>query len=274
MTLSNTDFYRIRQKLYDHCGINLTPQKKSLVKSRLARLVRNSPFDSFTQYVDFVLSVQGEQDFHILVDAISTNVTSFFREKEHFDYLTQSQLPRLLKRAKDTGIRKIRAFSAGCSSGQEPYSIAMSLWDGLNSPQSWDLKILATDISAQMLQVASLGAYDQMKTKPLTLSQRSRHFVYARQQGDKMFQAKDSLKKLITFRYLNLLNDWPFKGSFDLIFCRNVMIYFDKQTQMRLVSRFWDHLTPHGILYIGHSESLTGIKQKFRYLMPAIYAKS
>ncbi|MCH9022783.1 MAG: hypothetical protein IID32_08450 [Planctomycetes bacterium] len=116
-----------------------------------------------------------------MVDAISTNVTSFFREKEHFDYLTQSQLPHLLQTAKNTGIRKIRAFSAGCSSGQEPYSLAMTLLDGLDSPQSWNLKILATDISAQMLQIASHGAYDQKNTEPLTLSQRNRYFLYSRQ---------------------------------------------------------------------------------------------
>ena len=241
--------------------------------SRLIKLVRNGDFESFSEYIDFVLSDQGQQHFHVLVDAISTNVTSFFREKEHFDFITHKQLSNLQQRANESGSRKIRVLSAGCSSGEEPYSIAMTLLEGLAVAQQWDIKILATDISAKMLQCASNGIYEDKKMDPLTINQRSKYFTPSRHEGEKLFEVKASLKKLISFRYLNLHNEWPFKGSFDLIFCRNVMIYFNKQTQMSLINRFWDRLNPEGILYIGHSESLTGLKQKFRYVLPAIYAK-
>jgi len=271
LILTEEDFLRVSDVIYNHCGINLHDGKHSLVRARLAKRIRSTNFDNFSDYIDYVLSEKGRQEFVAFVDSLSTNLTSFFREKVHFDYLQDTFLPNLIQEKEKKNQHRIRAWSAGCSSGEEPYTIAITLLE--NIPQNWDCKILASDVSTRILQMAQAGTYDAERVAPLTPQQKNKFLVPNRIEGHKVYQVNSQLQKMIAFRYLNLMEPWPFKGPFDFIFCRNVMIYFDKSTQQKLVNRFWDVLAPNGLLCIGHSESLTSIKHKFQYVIPATYKK-
>jgi len=271
--LSEKDFQRVSNVIYKHCGIDLNDGKKTLVRTRLVKRMRVLKFDSFKKYIDFALSQAGQQEFHSLVDSLSTNLTSFFREKDHFQYLINQFLPKLLEKKSRLSERKIRIWSAGCSSGEEPYSLAITLMENIPDYQKWDVKILASDVSTQILNRAKQGTYDQSRVKPLTKEQKRRFLVPNNIEGEKVYQVSRELQNIICFRYLNLMKEWPCKGPFDIIFCRNVMIYFDKPTQAGLVERFGKCLTKKGVLCIGHSESLAGIEHKYRFVQPATYIK-
>ena len=271
--LSERDFRRVSDVIYKHCGINLHGGKEPLVRTRLAKRMRALQYDSFRKYIDFALSQAGQREFHSLVDSLSTNLTSFFREKSHFQYLIEHFLPKLLNKKSNLSKHKIRIWSAGCSSGEEPYSLAITLIENIPDYQKWDVKILASDVSTQILDRAKQGTYDQARVKPLTQEQKRRFLIPNRIEGENVYQVSRELQSIITFRYLNLMKEWPFNGPFDIIFCRNVMIYFDKPTQARLVERFGRCLTKEGVLCVGHSESLAGIEHKYRFVQPATYIK-
>lgn len=271
--LSEKDFQRVSNVIYKHCGIDLNDGKKTLVRARLAKRMRALQYGSFREYIDFALSDAGQQEFHSLVDSLSTNLTSFFREKDHFQYLINQFLPKLLEKKSRLSERKIRIWSAGCSSGEEPYSLAITLIENIPDYQKWDVKILASDVSTQILDRAKQGTYAQSRVEPLTKEQKRRFLVPNNIEGEKVYQVSRELQNIICFRYLNLMKEWPCKGPFDIIFCRNVMIYFDKPTQAKLVERFGKCLTKGGILCIGHSESLAGIEHKYRFVQPATYIK-
>jgi chemotaxis protein methyltransferase CheR len=270
---SERDFQTISRLVYETCGIHLHMGKRELVRARLAKLLRQGRFDSFADYIHHVEQDTSGQELIQLIDAISTNLTSFFRENDHFVYLQNEYLSACLARKHEQRSYRLRVWSAGCSSGEEPYTIGIVLSEVLPSDRPWDVKILATDISTRVLGIAREGVYDEQKVKsvPKLLKQRYLH----RQPGstDRMYQVSDSLKDMILFRRLNLQEPWPVKGPIDVIFCRNVMIYFDKQTQQRLIERFWEVLAPGGVLFTGHSESLTGIAHSFKYVQPTIYSK-
>ena len=272
--LTDEQFEMISRLIYRHCGINLHDGKKALVRARLAKRLRASRFDNVAEYLDYACSQDGADEFVNLVDSISTNLTSFFREKMHFDYVSNKCLPRLIQSQPKTSSPKVRAWSAGCSTGEEAYSLAITLLEGLPGFSEWDIKILANDISTQVLEQARTGVYDQERVAPLSVGQLNRFFTFSRVPGNKQYTVGAQLRNITRFRYLNLMEEWPFDGRFDLIFCRNVMIYFDKPTQNRLINKFYDHLASGGILCIGHSESLTGIMHKLRYVQPAIYMKA
>lgn len=271
INLTESDFRQVSDIIYKHCGINLHEGKRPLVRARLAKRLREGKFKSFSQYIKYALSAEGADEFHNLVDSISTNLTSFFREKAHFAYLKDKWLPSLI--AGKGNRRRIRAWSAGCSSGEEPYTMAIVLSEVLQNQPHWDAKILASDVSTRMIEVAKMGTYDPERVEPLTAAQKQRFLAPNIIENRKVYQVSSALKQMISFRYLNLMHDWPFKGPFDFIFCRNVMIYFDKPTQEKLVNRFYDCLAPGGLLCIGHSESLTNIDHKYKYVMPATYCK-
>lgn len=267
ITLQDQDFQRLSQMVYRHCGINLHEGKRQLVQARLAKRMRDGRFQTTGDYIDHVIADQTGDELTSLIDVLSTNLTSFFRERAHFDFLTNRFLPDLAK--KNPG-RRLRAWSAGCSTGEEAYTIAMTL---LESVPDWDLKILATDISTRVLRQAKEGVYDPDRVAGIAPALRAKYFASRPGQPGK-HQVAAAARNLVSFRYLNLMAQWPFKGPFDFIFCRNVMIYFDKPTQETLVQRYWDCLSPGGVLFTGHSESLTGISHRFRYVEPSIYAKS
>jgi chemotaxis protein methyltransferase CheR len=271
--LTEADFRRISEMVYRHCGINLHEGKKELVRARIAKRLRQCGFDSLSNYLDYVLADGSGHEFAMLIDAMSTNLTSFYREPDHFQYLAEMALPEVLRRKQARQESRIRLWSAGCSTGEEPYTLAMTLFDAIGDPGRWDIKILATDISTHVLAVAREGVYSKARLDSLPPGYRQRFFRLCNVAGEKGFAVAPELRQVICFNHLNLMENWPFTGPFDFIFCRNVMIYFDKPTQQRLINRFWDMLAPEGVLFTGHSESLTGIEHRFQYIRPTIYGK-
>jgi chemotaxis protein methyltransferase CheR len=276
VVLTERDFRKISDLVYEHCGINLHAGKKELVRARLAKRLRYGHFRTFPEYMKHVLEDTTGKEFSILIDSLSTNLTSFFREGQHFNFLRNKFLPSLMERKREKHDFRVRAWSAGCSSGEEPYSVAITLLDAVQGRGRWDARVLATDISTSVLEVAKTGIYDKQRVEPVAPMQRQKYFRVSREENQKIFEVNQTLRDIVIFKYLNLMGSWPIdtrNGGLDFIFCRNVMIYFDKPTQRRLVNRFWDLLSSGGILFTGHSESLTGIEHKFRYVQPTIYAK-
>lgn len=273
LVLSDIEFRKISDMVYEHCGINLHAGKKELVRARLAKRLRLGHFKTFQEYMRHVHRDKSGKEFSVLIDSLSTNLTSFFREQKHFEFLRKQFLPAMLERKRRKSNYKIRAWSAGCSSGEEPYSIAITLLDSVQGQGRWDVKVLATDISTSVLEKAQRGIYDAERIEPVSRIQRPKYLAVRQVKRDRVFEVKNSLKDVVVFRYLNLMKKWPVKGPLDFIFCRNVMIYFDKPTQQSLISRYWDLLDSGGVLFTGHSESLTGIEHKFNYIQPTIYAK-
>ena len=273
VALSDKEFQKISNLVYKHCGINLHQGKKELVRARLAKWLRQNNFHTFEEYIQYVLEDGTGQEFSRLIDSLSTNLTGFFREPQHFEFLGNEFLPSLLERKRKSRNFRIRGWSAGCSSGEEPYSIAITLLEAAQGRGRWDVKLLGTDISTRMLDVARRGAYDGRRIATIPPARINAYFTMSRTNGRKTYQVKDDLKEIVIFEYLNLMTSWRIKGPVDFIFCRNVMIYFDKSTQQDLILRFWDLLDSGGILFTGHSESLAGVKHQFRYIQPTIYSK-
>ena len=273
-SLTQEEFQRLSDAVYDHCGINLHKGKKELVDARFAKVLRASRFQSAREYIDFVLQHKQSAEFYTLIDALCTNVTSFFREMGHFEYLGKVFLPALLDKKRNLQEARIRGWSAACSSGEEPYSIAMTLLDALPARTHVDIKLLATDISNNMLTKARQGMYERAQTATFPASLQNKYLIASTRGRRSVCEVVDVVRDVVQFAYLNLMEPWPFNGPFDFIFCRNVMIYFDKPTQQRLVNRFYDLLDSGGMFFTGHSESLAGISHKFRYVQPTVYAKA
>lgn len=274
--LSEDQFRRISDLVYEHCGINLHDGKKELVRSRLAKLLRKYRCAGFDDYLRLLEGDTSGAAFSEMIDLISTNLTSFFREPQHFDFLSGRFLPELMEARLRQHNLRLRAWSAGCSSGEEPYSIAITLAEATGNSPEWDWKLLASDISTRILEKAQAGLYEESRVASVSPSLRSRYLIRqkdSKNSGDTLFRVHPDLRRHIAFRYLNLMEPWPFRGPMDFIFCRNVMIYFDKPTQQKLIDRFWEILAPGGILFTGHSESLTGIRHRFTYIQPTIYRK-
>lgn len=266
-------FKRLCDIVYRHCGITLHDGKQELVRARIARQLRNRPiYNSADEYLESVMSDLGSEEFASLIDALSTNLTSFFRESSHFTYLSQKLLPKILEKKSSQVAPRIRGWSAACSTGEEPYTIAITLLEALGNQRA-DAKILATDISRNVLRTAKAGVYPAERIKSVLEPMRSRYFQNGVKRPGEV-QVAPALKNMVAFNYLNLMEQWPFTGPFDFIFCRNVMIYFDKPTQEKLVNRFYHCLEKGGILFTGHSESLTGISHPFQYVQPTIYLKA
>jgi chemotaxis protein methyltransferase CheR len=271
--LTEKEFRHISDLVYEHCGINLHDGKRELVRARLAKRLRQGNFDTFAGYIKHVLNDSTGREFSVLVDSLSTNLTKFFREDQHFKYMSDTLLPRIICTKQTLGEFRIRAWSAGCSSGEEPYSIAITLLEAIQGKGRWDVKLLATDVSTRVLEKAKQGLYEKNRIEPISLPLRSRYLKQRREAGKERYEVGPALRSLVIFRYLNLMKDWPISGPLDFIFCRNVMIYFDKPTQERLINRYYDLLGPGGVLFTGHSESLTGIEHAFQYVQPTIYMK-
>lgn len=271
--LSNRDFERIQRAVYDHCGINLTSEKRELVRARLSKMLRHHQLSSYEEYLDQVLAEPSGAGFTIFIDRLSTNLTSFFREQRHFEYLQNSLIPRLLHEAAGTHRIRLRGWSAACSSGEEPYSLAMTLLEALPNAQRIDLKILASDISTAVLRKASEGRYPVERLAQVPPVLQKKYFTPVRDSSGPGLLANQELRNMLLFKQLNLTKEWPITTPLDFIFCRNVLIYFDQPTRQRLITRFHRILKPGGVLFIGHSESLSSIQHKFKSVSPAIYAK-
>lgn len=272
LELSDAEFQAFSDLVYKKAGINLHAGKKELVRARLAKRLREDGFDSFGEYYQFVINDETGDELVQLLDSISTNLTNFFREPKHFQFMVQVFLPEISRAAAKKG-RRLRIWSAGCSTGEEPYSIAITVLENMPDLEQWDVKILATDLSTKVLATARRGIYPFERLADISPEVLRRWFQKGQGDWAGWFKVKDQVKRLIVFRRLNLIEPFPFQRSFDLIFCRNVMIYFDKKTQADLTARLHQVLADGGYLLIGHSESLTGVNQAFNYIQPTIYRK-
>ncbi len=265
--LTPAQFRRITDLLYNICGIEMKEGKEPLVKARLWKRVKNLGLRGFKEYIDLVQGPSGQDELLQMVDVLTTNKTSFFREAQHFDLL------RECLRSEFRGKKRLRFWCAGCSTGQEPYTMAITLLKDMAENSRNDVRILATDISSRVLETAKAGVYEMESFEGVDQSVLRRHFTPHTEGGMKKYRVTDQVRSMISFARLNLMEGWPMKGPFDIIFCRNVMIYFDKETQERLVGRFRDILVPGGYLFVGHSESLTGRVEGFSYVQPAVYRR-
>lgn len=267
--MSETDFRFIRSIAKQRTGIELGDHKREMIYSRIVRRIRALKLEDFASYCDY-LEANPEAELTNFINAITTNLTSFFREKHHFDYLLETVIPEIKK--KNQASKRIRIWSAGCSTGEEPYSIAMTLHKALGNEQ-WDAKILATDLDTNVVAHGRRGIYSRDRVEGLPDSIIQENFHRVQNGHEQSYELKDKLKSYITFNHLNLLGPWPMKNQFDVIFCRNVVIYFSKETQRTLFDRYANTLIDNGCLFIGHSESLHGVSKRFESLGKTMYRK-
>ncbi|NQZ33344.1 MAG: protein-glutamate O-methyltransferase CheR [Oceanospirillaceae bacterium] len=258
-------FSKVKEDLYGYAGIVLADHKKDMAYNRLVRRVRALGLLSFDSYFTYISSNQSE--FEQFINALTTNLSSFFRENHHFSYIKSNILPDMRASGQD----KIRVWSAGCSHGEEAYSIAMTLHDALLNINQVDVKILATDIDSTVLSTAQLGVYDIASMEGLFAQSVQKYFLKGVGVREGKVQIRQELKEIVDFKFLNLMNEWPMQGRFDFIFCRNVMIYFNKETQQYLVEKFAQYLKPGGYLFVGHSEALGFQQRKFKLIGKTIY---
>lgn len=267
--LADQHFDKLCGLVYRHTGISLTDAKRELVRRRFSPRIRELGLRGFSDYCDLIDQGDGSE-LTLFTNAITTNLTSFFRENHHFEYLKKEILPNFYKRH---GHRKLRIWSAGCSTGEEPYSIAISLREALLDIDRWDIKILATDIDTDILHTASKGVYDAKRLEGFSPEWISKWFRKGRGANAGCFQAKEKLKELIYFQHLNLMENWPMRGTFDIIFCRNVIIYFDFDTKKKLVERFNKIQRDGEFLFLGHSENLHNVTNRYELVGKSLYKK-
>jgi len=269
ISLSDREFQRIQQRVYKVAGISLSDAKRTLVVSRLSKIVRALRLESFDAYIDHLERSNDPRDGQDFVNALTTNLTRFYREDHHFAHLetyVQGLIARRPRVGPD-GRPRLRIWSAGCSTGQEPYTIALCLLAAFPELKRWDFRILATDIDTNVLAKAAQGTYPEAELAGLS-GPRAALFEKA---GEGQVRIPAAARGLIAFKPLNLIQPWPVKGPFDAIFCRNVAIYFDKPTQAEVFSRFGKVLAPEGFLYIGHSENLGAGGDGFKLVGKTIY---
>ncbi len=262
--MTDADFWSLSELAYKHTGIVLGEHKKNLVYGRLSRRLRRLKIANFKDYVQLLESGDAVE-FDEFLNTVTTNLTSFFREGHHFAYLRETVLPLI----QTQNPSKVRIWSAGCSTGEEPYSIAMTIRDYFNKPNS--VKILATDLDRNVLQHARTGVYEASRVESLPAGIINNHFIVDKGMGN--VTVNDKLKSMIVFNRLNLLGNWPITKKFDVIFCRNVLIYFDRETQQKLISRYVDQLNSKGFLFIGHSENISRENTDLEFIGQTIYRK-
>ena len=267
--ISAKEFSQLANLIKSNFGVNLGEEKKSLLVGRLHSVLAQKNFTSFSEYYDYVVSDKSGDAIVTLIDKLTTNHTYFMRETDHFHYFRDRVLPYLEK----VEISKdLRIWSAGCSTGEEPYTLAMIMADYFGSSKvSWETKILATDISTKVLESATKGIYLNEQIAPLPVNWQQKYLKKIDSEKNMMV---DKIKNEIIFRVFNLMKPvFPFKKRFQVIFCRNVMIYFDAATKRDLVNKFYEHMEPGGYLFIGHSESLNREETHYRYIQPSVYRK-
>lgn len=271
--MSQSDYTNFSALIYKKAGINLHEGKKSLLKARLTKYLRKTRFRSPEEYYEYLVNQDTGEEMVQLLDVISTNLTYFFREPKHYAFLENRALVQLIKILTNIEKQTIRVWSAGCSSGEEAYSLGIVLNEFIRSHNGPAAQILATDISTRVLEKASEGIYEKEKLEKIPYDLRSRYFQKGINKRSGYFRVKPQLRKMITFRRLNLMEPFPPGKKYHIIFCRNVMIYFDKHTQEQIVQKFYGALEKGGFFFIGHSESLTNIKHAFQYIQPSVYRK-
>ncbi|WP_394523097.1 CheR family methyltransferase [Lacrimispora sp. JR3] len=268
LTLSQQDFTRLVQFVKKNYGIDLS-KKMQLIMGRLSNTIITLGYSSFTEYIDHVTSSKNPADLEVMLNKLTTNYTYFMREEAHFNFFRDTILPYLVRTKKN---KVLSIWSAGCSSGEEPYTISMLIKETLGAQAAlWDTRVLATDISQNALKAAKQAVYDEESLKNLSPAWKSKYFVKTEQQG--IYSVSPVIKSNVIFQTFNLMDPIRFRLKFDVIFCRNVMIYFDQETKDGLIQRFYDATAPGGYLLIGHSETINKEKTPFKYIMPATYRK-
>jgi len=269
VSITKDEFRQLTEYIKSNYGIHLKDEKQSLITGRLHLVLQQLNFNSFTEYFKYVVSDKSGKAAHTLIDKITTNHTFFMRETKHFELLKEKVLPLLAKTVKD---KDLRIWSAGCSSGEEPYTLVMLMDEFFGSQKMfWDTKVLATDISSRVLDIAVSGVYPNESLAALPSHWKLNYF---KRGTDDMSIVVDKIRNEVIFRKLNLMEEtFPFRRKFHVIYCRNVMIYFDAATKMELVRKFYECTEPGGYLFIGHSESLDRDKTKYKYIMPSVYRK-
>jgi chemotaxis protein methyltransferase CheR len=271
-TIATEDYEFIRKLVYDQSRINLGSDKMELVRSRVQKRLRALGLSDFESYCRLLASPDGQEEFTSLLDVISTNVTEFFREWGHFEYLRDTVLPAWQSQSKRNPREPFRVWSAACSSGQEPYSIAILLADFFRAQPAQEWRVVATDISTRMLAAAEEAVYRGERIKTPNPEWLRAYFQKGVGSWEGSFRIKPAIRERVSFRHLNLFNwPYPFTEKFDVIFCRNVMIYFDRPTQELLIPRLAEQLIPGGHLMVGHSESLVGIQHRLKSVRPSVY---
>lgn len=265
--MSIANFETIKRIAMEWTGISLSDHKRNMIYGRLSRRLRALGLSDFNQYCN-LLEASPAAEKTEFINSITTNLTAFFREIHHFEYLASTVIPSLMRA--NAASRKIRIWSAGCSTGEEPYSIAM-VFNSFSALKGWDVKILATDLDSNVVAKGASAVYPVDRAEGVPDKYRQ---FFKRDKTTNNVQIKDSVRELIRFRQLNLLHEWPMRGSFDIIFCRNVVIYFDLPTQKKLFNRYADMLVDNGHLFIGHSENLYKVTDRFNSIGRTIYQKA
>ncbi|MCI0507740.1 MAG: protein-glutamate O-methyltransferase CheR [Gammaproteobacteria bacterium] len=268
---TDKDFSVLRKLVNQYTGISLSEAKRELVYCRLSRRLRHLNLKSFKNYCELLQDNKSNDEIIHFTNAITTNLTAFFRESHHFDFLNRHILMPYAKRG--NGNQRLRIWSAGCSTGEEPYSIAMTIMDSRIVIDNTNVRILATDVDSSVLATARAGIYPLEKLKSIPPHKTQRWFLKGSKINTGYGQVKPALQEFIRFRELNLMDAWPMRGPFDVIFCRNVVIYFNKETQRELIDRFADLLMDDGFLFLGHSESLFKVSDRFRLVSQTVYQK-
>lgn len=272
-TLSNDDFKRLSTFIYKEYGIKMPEVKRTMLQSRLHKRLRELNMTNYKDYVDYVFSKEGQDNEVIhMIDVVSTNKTDFFREPVHFDFLHTTVLPELLR--SDRPNRLIKLWSAGCSSGEEPYTLAMSMSDYMIEHPGFDYSILATDISTRILKSAVEAIYKENRVEMLPIQIKKRYLLRSKDRTNPTVRIIPELRRRVTFQRLNFMdNSYNVPDNMDIIFCRNVLIYFDRDTQEKVINKLCTKLKPDGFFFLGHSESITNFNVPLRQLKPTIFRK-
>ncbi len=275
LRLTSRDFERFSRLVYDQCGIKLPAHKQSMLEARLRKRLRALGLGSFEEYAELIFSGrEPEGELIRLIDVVTTNKTDFFREPAHFDFLVRSALPELIVRDEAGVSRPLRVWSAGCSTGKEPYTLAMVLSEFQATHPGFRFEILGTDISTDVLDKAARGIYAEEKAEPVPAALRRKYLLRSKDPAQRQVRIVPELRSQVRFRRLNFMDaDYGLRESFDVIFCRNVLIYFDRQTQERLLTRFAGYLEKGSFLFLGHSETLLGLNLPLRQMAPSVYVR-
>lgn len=266
--ITNEEFRRLAVYIKDNFGIHLNSEKKALAAGRLSFVLQSLNMDNFSDYLNYIMNDRSGEAARTFINKMTTNHTFFMREADHFHYFADAVLPKMTASMKD---KDLRVWSAGCSTGEEAYTLAILTDEYLGDRRSeWDKKLLATDISDEVLRRAKEGIYDQ---EAVAAMPRRWQLAYFNRIDHNRYAVIDRMKREVIFRRFNLMDPFPFKRKFHVIFCRNVMIYFDTKTKTELIRKFYDSLETGGYLFIGHSESITRDQTGFQYVMPAVYRK-
>ncbi len=272
--LSDSEFRKFSDLIYANIGISMKMEKKELLNARLGKRLRICRINSFAAYYEFINQPEQEKlEFVHFLDSVSTNFTSFFREISHFNYLKDTALPELV-RLNGTGGRGLSFWSAASSSGEEPYTMAMVLNEFKMLNRNFSYKIVATDISTKVLALAAQGVYAVEQTAKTPSAYLKKYFRKGVGKSSGKVKVRDEIRRQVSFQRFNLMNDFPWHNEFDVIFCRNVMIYFDRDTQQCLVEKFYNSIAKGGYLFIGHSESISGLKHNFLQVEATTYKKA